>query len=139
MANDPMLTVARLRRLARDDARQALAQGLAIEAAAAARAEHATRSIADEQAAASSLYGDDTVVEAFAAWLPGARLHAAKAREACDRAGAEVNRLRAVLTASRTAAEAVDTLLAQRAQAQADDRARREQADLDEIGRPRME
>ena len=41
--------------------------------------------------------------------------------------------------ASRTAAEAVDTLLAQRAQAQADDRARRDQADLDEIGRPRME
>ena len=139
MPRDPMKTVSRLRHLAQDDARQALAQALATEATAAARAEHAARRIAEEQAAASSVSGNDTVVEAFAAWLPGARQTAAKARETCDRAGAEVARMRAILTASRAATEAVDTLMAQRAEKQAEDRARRIQADLDDAGRPRTE
>jgi len=75
------------------------------------------------------------MVEAFAAWLPGARRHAAEARDACERAGAEVARLRAVLTASRAASEAVEALLAQRAEAKAKDRDRRSQAELDEAGR----
>ena len=135
MKHDALMTVARLRRLAQDEARQGLSRALADEAAAITRADDATRQIADEAAAASSLMADDAVVDAFAAWLPGARQHAADTRSACERAGAEVGRTRAILTMSRTAAEAVETLLVQRAEAQARDRARRLQAELDEIGR----
>ncbi len=135
MKHEALVTVARLRRLALDDASQAVSRALAAEAAAATRADDATRQIADEAAMASSLNGDDAMVEAFAAWLPGARQHAAETRESCERASAEVARLRAVLTASRTASEAVETLLAQRAEAQAEDRNRRSQAELDEAGR----
>lgn len=115
MKHEALLTVARLRRLALDDASQAVSRALATEALAATRADDATRQIADEAVAASSLNGDDAMVEAFAAWLPGARQHAAEAREACERAGAEVARLRA--------------------EAQAEDRNRRSQAELDEVGR----
>lgn len=135
MKNDPMVTVARLRRLACDEASQGLSRALATEAAADARAADATRQIADETAAASSLMGDDAMVEAFAAWLPGARQHATNTRAACERAGAEVSRMRAILAVSRTAAEAVETLLSQRAEALAKGAARREQAELDEVGR----
>lgn len=135
MKHKAILTVARLRRLALDDASQAVSRALAAEVIAATRADDANQQIADEAAAASSLNGDDALVEAFAAWLPGARQHAAEAREACERAGAEVTRLRAVLTASRTASEAVETLLAQRAEEAAEDRNRRSQAELDEAGR----
>ena len=135
MKHKAVQTVARLRRLALDDASQALSRALAAEAAAAARADEATRQIAEEAAAASSLTGTDATVEAFAAWLPGARQHAAETREACERAGAEVARLRAVLTASRAACEAVETLLAQRTKAEAKERDRRSQAELDEAGR----
>jgi flagellar export protein FliJ len=130
-----MVTVARLRRRARDEASQGLFRALATEAAADVRAADATRQIADETAAASSLSGDDAMVEAFAAWLPGARQHAVNTRAACDRAGAEVSRMRAVLAVSRAAVEAVETLLSQRAEAMAKDHARREQSELDEIGR----
>lgn len=135
MKHKAVQTVARLRRLALDDASRALSQALAAETAAAARAEEAARQIAEEAAAASSLTGDDAMVEAFVAWLPGARRHAAETRDACERAGAEVARLRAVLTASRAACEAVETLLAQRKEAQAKERDRRSQAELDEAGR----
>ena len=135
MKHKAIQTVARLRRLALDDASQALSRALAAETAAAARADDATRQIAEEAAVASSLTGTDATVEAFAAWLPGARQHAAETREACERAGAEVARLRAVLTASRAACEAVDALLAQRTQAEAKERDRRSQAELDEAGR----
>lgn len=135
MKHKAIQTVARLRRIALDDASQALSRALAAETMAAARADEASRQIADEAAAASSLIGDDGMVEAFAAWLPGARQHAAEARDACERAGAEVARLRAVLTASRAAYEAVETLLAQRTEAEAKERDRRSQAELDEAGR----
>lgn len=135
MKHKAIQTVARLRRLALDDASQALSRALAAESAAAARAEEATRQIADEAAAASSLAGTDATVEAFAAWLPGARRHEAETRDACERAGAEVARLRALLTASRAAYEAVEALLAQRTEALAKERDRRSQAELDEVGR----
>lgn len=86
MKHEALVTVARLRRLALDDASQAVSRALAAEAVAATRADDATRQIADEAAAASSLNGDDAMVEAFAAWLPGARHHAAETREMCERA-----------------------------------------------------
>lgn len=137
MKHEVMVTVARLRRLARDEARQDLSRAVAAEAAAT-RADEAVQRIAEEAVAASSLTGDDAVVDAFAAWLPGARRHAAETRALCDHASAEVGRMRAILTAIRTASEAVETLLAQRADAQAKDYALRMQSELDEAGRQTM-
>ena len=135
MKHKAIQTVARLRRLALDDASQALSRALAAEAAAAARAAPASRQLADEAAAAARRPGAAAPGAAFAAWLPGARQHATEAREACERAGAEVARLRAVLTASRAAYEAGEALLTQRWEAQAKERDRRSQAELDEAGR----
>jgi len=134
MKHEAIVTVARLRRLARDQARQDLTRAVTAEAAAAARADEATRRIADEAAAASSLTADDAAVETFAAWLPAARQYATETRALCERASAEVGRMRAVLTASCTASEAVEMLLAQRAEVRANDDARRMQSELDEAG-----
>lgn len=135
MKHNPIETVARLRRLAQDDARQALSRATAAEQAAAGRAKQAAQHIVDEADAASSITADDAMVHSFAAWLPGARLRATALRAACEHASAEVDRLRAVLTASRIATEAVEALLAQRAAARDATHARHAHAELDEIGR----
>jgi len=136
MTRDSLATVARLRRLAQDDARQALSLALAHQARMAARADSAARDIVNEAEAAASIHVDDAVVEAFAAWLPVARAHAADTRAECERAEAEVARLRAVLTASRAAMEAVETLMAQRDAVLAQARTRRAEIDLDDATRP---
>ena len=135
MRNDSIETVARLRRLAQDDARQALSRATAAEQAAATRAKQADQHILNEADTASSITADDAMVHSFAAWLPGARLRAVALRAACEHASAEVDRLRAVLTASRIASESVEALLAQRAAARGAAHARHAQAELDEIGR----
>ena len=78
--------------------------------------------------------GTDQLVEAFAAWLPGARHRAAQARAVHVRMEAEVGRLRAELQASRSALESIEALIAERRAAQAAEQARRWQRDLDEMG-----
>jgi len=55
MKHEALVTVARLRRLALDDASQALSRGLVAETIAATRADDAAQQIADEAAAASSV------------------------------------------------------------------------------------
>jgi len=135
MKHDVMVTIARLRRLARDEARQEPSRALAAEAVAISRADDASRQIADEAAAASDIMTGDAMVEAFAVWLPGARQHAAATRAACERAGAEVGRMRAILTVSRIAAEAIEVLLAQRGEERVKNSAHRLQTELDEVGR----
>ncbi len=54
MKHRAIVTVARLRRLALDDASQAVSRALAAEVIAATRADDATQQIADEAAAAST-------------------------------------------------------------------------------------
>ena len=137
MPPNPLAALARLRRIAHEEALAALAQALQAEAAADARAKQAERLIATETVAASSLDGDDGVVEAFAAWLPGARLHAGQARCACERAQADVARARAVLAMTRAGVEAVATLLQQQAAQQAARAAQQEQHALDDAVRGR--
>ena len=108
-----------------------------VEAEADELAKQAERLIAAETVAASALDGDDGVVEAFAAWLPGARQRAAQAREACERAQADVSRARAVLSMTRAGVEAVATLAQEQAARLAALAARREQHALDDAARPR--
>lgn len=136
MRIETLTTVARLRRLACDHAQRELAHGVVQEAAAEAAVKEANSCIERETALASDPEGDDAVVEAFAAWLPSARLRAIEVLAAHERAAAEVARLRAVLTASRSAAEAVEALLSERRAERAERQARRAQDELDEARPP---
>lgn len=94
MPRDPLDTLARVRRMSHEEALAALALVLQAEEEADGLAKQAERTIAAETLAAGALDGDDGVVEAFAAWLPGARQRAAQARGACERAQADVSRAR---------------------------------------------
>ena len=73
MPRDPLDTLARVRRLAHEEALAALARALNVEGQADELAKKAERIIAAELAAAGALAGADSVVEACAAGLPGAR------------------------------------------------------------------
>jgi len=137
MPRDPLDTLARVRRLAHEEALAALARVLQIEGEADDLAKQAERIIATELVAAGALDGDDNVVEAFAAWLPSARKRAYQAREACERAQADVARARAVLAMTRAAMEAVATLAKEQAARRAAAAARQEQHALDDATRGR--
>ena len=139
MPRDPLDTLARVRRLAHEEALAALARALNVEGEADELAKEAERIIAAELAAAGALDGDDSVVEAFAAWLPGARQRAYQAREACERAQADVARARAVLAMTRAAMEAVATLAKEQAARRAAAAARQEQHMLDDAARGRAD
>ncbi len=114
MARDPLSTLIKVRKLACDDAQRRLVEALAQET----RAEHLSHSIeltiAQETEAATDVNGTDDMVEAFAAWLPGARKQLASARQILLDRQAETLRVRAELTACRTAMETVETLQKQR-------------------------
>jgi len=138
MPRDPLDTLARVRRMAHEEALAALALVLQAEEAADDLAKQAERTIAAETVAAGALDGDDGVVEAFAAWLPGARQRAAQARGACERAQADVSRARAVLAMTRAGVEAVATLLDEQASRRAALAARQEQHALDDATRGRV-
>lgn len=132
MPHDPLHTLHKLRKTGQDEARQALARALQVEAGATAAATTAERTITDEQHAAMDLAADDHIVEAFAAWLPTAHTATAQAWQAAEHAQSEVARARALLTAAQAATETVETLIRERATARQAHAARREQADLDE-------
>ena len=129
---EPLETVRWHRQRAIDDVRQSLAASLAAASSADAEARTAERSIEAEATRASDTSGDDNLVEAFAAWLPGARHRVAQARALQERHEAEANRHRAELAICRTAMEAIETLINNRkAEASAIEN-RREQHALDE-------
>ena len=104
----------RSRHSALEEARRALAASLRAEAAAEAAARDAERAINAGAEAARALTADDSVVEAFAAWLPGARRRADLARLAGVAAQAETFRARAGVALAR-AALAAATAQARRA------------------------
>jgi hypothetical protein len=124
MARDPLATLARLRRLAVNEAKRDLADGLAAEDAALARA----------TAAEAALTGEAETIEpgAYAAWLPRglavARAEGAKA----EAAGRATERQRLSLAEARAAERAVEMLAAKRDAEAAKLADRRAQAMLDE-------
>ncbi len=135
MARDPLPTLLRLRRLAADEAKRALAEALGREAQAEAVAVGAEREIARETEIAMGLEADDAAVEAFGRWLTGSRRRVAGAREAAERAGAETARARAALNLTRAGLEAAEELAAGRARVQAEAKMRYEQHALDDLTR----
>ena len=132
MPRDPLDTVRRLRHRAVDEERRSLAESLAVAADAEAQARTAERHIEQEAERASDPSGDDALVEAFAAWLPGARHRAAQARALVERHEAEVSRRRAELAGCHTALAAIDGLIEQRRAAGVVAEQRSEQIAMDE-------
>ena len=133
--SDPLVTVARLRNLAVEEARRALADCLTQEATATDALRRLDAAIAAETDAASDPSGNDQAVADFAVWLRRISIDRAAADAALAAAETGSAEARADLAASRSAAQAMDALLAGRAterQAAAD---RREQGALDEAGR----
>lgn len=135
---DPLVSLARLRRLAVDETRRALAECLDLEDAAQRREAAIEASIAREMQAASDLSAGDGAVESFGVWLKLARANANAARLAQQRAAGDTSRARAAVVAARAAGEAVETLLAHQATEREAARTRREQGELDEMTRHRL-
>jgi flagellar export protein FliJ len=135
MKRNPLDAVLRLRRLAMEDATRDLVECLRGEAEAQQAMAAVEATIHRETEAASSLTGDDAVVEAFGVWLKRARkdLLAAQARR--EHFESETARVRAALAVARAAVKATELLIAKQAAAADAEAARQEQHDLDEIGR----
>ena len=136
MAHDPLGSLLRLRRLACDAAKRAVVECLDAETEAGSCAWEAGLAIEREADAAAAGAGGDALVEAFAAWLPGARLRAGQAQALHERRQAETACARAALAASRGALESLETLIARRAAGVAETAARIAQRELDDACRP---
>jgi len=128
-----MIPLLKMRRMAVDEARQAVADCLAREDAAEKALAEAQAALARETLAAQASASDGEV-EAFAAWLPYGRRAVQNAQAAKDAAAAETALGRAALTLARSAAEAVETVIEERREALKARRERGEQSVLDEAG-----
>jgi flagellar biosynthesis chaperone FliJ len=129
--------VARLRKLAIDEARHELAVRLAAEVQAAEADRSAQAAMHREHEAASVLGVEHAAIGAFALWLPRGLQARNVARDAAMRADEAVQEGRTALAAVRAAAEVVDKLLASHAADRLAEANRREQAVLDEVGQRR--
>lgn len=135
MASEPLEAVLAIRRRAVEQDRASLAASNQAASLADQQARAIEREIEKEAERAADPSGSDHLVEAFAAWLPAARQRAAQARALQDRHEAESSRHRAELTASRTAVEIIETLIAERHAARAQARSSAAQRELDDIPR----
>ncbi len=127
--------LARLRQRELDAARDHLAVRLGHEATAAARVREAVAALRKEQELAASIDAADAAVEAFAAWLPVGRGHAAIAEHDLTEAEGATAQARFELTAARGAAEAATQMHDARLAAIRAERDRKLQAELDDCGR----
>ena len=132
-----LLVVARLRKLAIDEARIELAARLAAETRAADADRAAQASLAREHQAALALGAEHAGIGAFAAWLPRGLEARNVARDASALAQAAAQEGRAALAAARASAKAVEQMLARLAAERLAEANRREQAVLDEMGQRR--
>ncbi len=131
--SDALQTVMRIRKLAMDEAKRALAEALGTEDAARVEAEAAEAQIGIEGEIAADLNSDDGAVEAFARWLPTGRAIAVRTRAVHEQTLLEVARARAGLSAARAAAEAAEAFKERREAEAAVGAGRRSQAAMDEI------
>jgi hypothetical protein len=138
MARDPLSALLRVRRVALDEARRALADCLGAEAIAAEALTEAEAEIVRERATAASLKADDAAVESFASWLRAARSRAEQARIVHERVTAETARARAIVAVARGSFEAAQTALDQKAKDEREAQQRREQLSLDEAVQSRL-
>ena len=137
--SDPMPTVARLRNMAMDEAKRALADCLTAEVAATAALRLLDTAIAAETDAASASSDGDQATADFAAWLRRTLVDRTAAAAALCSAETQSAEARAVLAASRAAARAMDELMARREANRLIAADRTEQAALDETTRYRRD
>jgi flagellar biosynthesis chaperone FliJ len=130
---DPLNTLLRLRRLAVDEARQALADCLRTEAERAAEMRALDDAVDRETVAACDLAADDNAVEVFAVWLKRTRAERAAAAEALLRAEARTQEARAVLSVGERAKRAVVELQATREIERLAEDLKRDQIRIDEV------
>ena len=129
--------VARLRKMAIDEARIALAARLAAEARATEADRAALASLRHEHEAALALGAEDAAIGVFANWLPRGLAARNVARDASVVAQAAAQQGRTALAAARASAEVVERMLARHAAERLAEANRREQAVLDEVGQRR--
>lgn len=111
---DALPVVARLRHLAVDESRRALAECVTTETAAAEALRLVDTAIAAETEAAGDPAGDDQSVEDFAAWLRRIGVERRAAAAALELAEMRSIEARTALIACRTAARAMDEMLSRR-------------------------
>ena len=117
MTRDALATLIKVRQLTCDEAQRKLVAALTDEGQTEQIVHGYERAIAHEMELASDPSSSDAVVEAFGAWLVGARRQLEAARRVLVQRQAEAVRLRAELTACRTALESVEALHRQRREA----------------------
>lgn len=137
MARDQLGIVIRLRRAALDETQRYLAECVAAEERERTVLLGAEEEVERQRRIAEQMTADDTVVEAFAAWLARHRPVIAKARAEHERAMAETARARAALAAARAAVEVAEELRERQAEAARAAELRVEQQELDEVARAR--
>jgi hypothetical protein len=132
MARDPLPVLLRLRNIALDAARRALADRLREESAAAERSAGIAATIARETAVQAGQPVERGTGEAYVAWLRsarGAQREAEAASRACTAATAEA---RGSLNEARTGSRALEAALARAQHAARGAAARLEQQAVDE-------
>ncbi len=139
MTRDPLITLIKVRRLASDEAQRQLVNALNEESRAERIVQETERVMAQEMETASDPNSSDAVVEAFGAWLGGARRQLETARRMLLDRQAETIRVRAELTATRTALESVEALQEQRRQGAQRAQDQRLQRELEDRPAPERE
>ena len=134
---DRLESLLRLRRHALGAARLGLRNALAAAEDAEREARAARQAMQAEAEHASGIDQDESVLEAFIAWLPVGRAALAAASVRAEAAEAEVARCRGELAAARAGVEAIERLIEARAASRAAAAARAEQAALDEVAAAR--
>lgn len=124
MARDPLVTLARLRRLAVSEAKRDLAAAIGAEGAAIARATAAEAALETE--------ARDADPGSYAAWLPRGLVIAATEAGRAEAAIQAAERMRIALAEARAAERAVEHVAERRAAEAAKTAERRAQAMLDE-------
>jgi hypothetical protein len=126
MARDPLIVLARLRALQRDEAQR----GMAAAQASLAGAEQAARAAGEAFVREAA----GVPVADYAAWLPAARRERQLAGEALAGAESMAEVARLALLTARAEAEAVDQLRSAQRAARRRTREQREQQRLEEAG-----
>lgn len=132
MSRDPLDALVRLRRLAVDQARRALADCLRSEEETEAAVARIAAAIERETDAATDLSTSDADVETFAAWLRRVRPEQHAAHAALDQAEVETIRARAVVAAARAAVRAAEEMVERHEAERRADAARHAQREIDE-------
>jgi flagellar protein FliJ len=132
VTRDPLESLLRLRRLAVDQGRRALADCLRLESQAAEAVATIEAAIEHEFEVATRLTSGDAEVEAFAAWLRRIRPKQHAARAAGEQAEAGTTQARAVLAAARAAVRAAEEMLEKHVASRLAEGERQAQRDIDE-------